>query len=120
MCLCGRLWLNNRSSTLLFEHPAPLHPADVDHYHAGEPVLKTNEFILMQKAPDQERHNGDLSNGAQDESDCHNDNLLNVGGTFVLNNSHYNSFFVLVKTNVRIISNRVPFSGQRRFISVKL
>ncbi len=92
---------------------------DIDRDNAGKPVLKTNEFILMQKAPDQERHNGDLSNGAQDEPDCHNDNLLDVSGTFVLNKSHYNSFFALVKTNVRIDFNQSPNLGTAEILFVK-
>ena len=41
-----------------------------------------------------------------------------LGGTFVLNSSHYNSFFALVKTNVRIVLSKVPILGQRRSFSL--
>ena len=102
VCLHRLLHRGGRLHALLFERPA------------GKPVFKTDEFIFMPKAPDQECHNGNLCDSVQYKTNRHNDNLPDVGGTFVLNNSHYNSFFALVKTNVRIIFSKVPILGQRR------
>ena len=52
--------MGGRLHALLFEHPTALNPAVVDHDNAGKPVFKTDKFILMQKAPNQECHNGNL------------------------------------------------------------
>ena len=56
--------MGGRLHALLFEHPTALNPAVVDHDNAGKPVFKTDKFILMQIAPNQECHNGNLCDGA--------------------------------------------------------